>query len=208
MNLSAVFMASFLSLGLAFCPVGDQWDEMEVNMKKTHSLCIGMGIENWFQLRTAFKLSTSSELYHSELINLFYWCRHILLTVEHCKSMISNSSINTAENLQHKGVMAERKNGTGINKIRHFHPHCCTVTKTINHSKHTERCYCLITFPYKYHLVFAMIQDEALIWEQVTLEEWVFLLRNSHFHGPWRIRYLVTYKHANQLAIETKREVT
>lgn len=49
-----------------------------------------------------------------------------------------------------------------------------------------------VTFPDKYHLVSAMIQDEAFIWEQVALVERILLLHKGHLHGSWSIRYLIT----------------
>ena len=40
------------------------------------------------------------------------------------------------------------------------------------------------TFPYKYPVVFAVVQDEALFRQQVALEEGVLLGHQGHLHGP------------------------
>lgn len=75
---------------------------------------------------------------------------------------------------------------------------CCTVTKTARPSEKVLTVSGVITFPYKYHPVFAMIQDETFVWQQVTLEEGVFLFDYANFHGSWCIRHLPC-KHTSQL---------
>lgn len=55
----------------------------------------GIGIKNWLQLRTCSNLSEPLELYACKLMKSIYQCRHIFLTIAHCKKQWRKTTSST-----------------------------------------------------------------------------------------------------------------